>query len=210
MTVQLGLDLQNLDPLSPRYLVIHSGIIKALETVRVAIGQTELNPELFFCFSLIGEKGSGKTHLLRTLKAESQKSEKVNFEEFDFSSEDEQKISAYISAYERAKTSGGIVIVAIDTTPDQLTNPHLRSRVLAGQTLTLEKPKESELREILTSLLERGNFNLSEKALSYIISRVPASPLSFAVISDKLQEVFREQGKTAKLSVVKDLLNSKN
>lgn len=205
-SIQLGFDLQNVDPLSPRYLVVHSGIIEAVEAVREIFSKITLDQKQFFNVVVFGEKGSGKTHLLNVCELEAKQIGLNSFEKFEFSSEDENLIPVFISAYEKTKSEGGVIISSLNTHPINLTNPHLRSRVLSAQVLELKKPKESELREILTSLMERNNFNLSEKAINYIISRVPSSPLSFAAISDKLQETFREQGKSAKFSVVKDLI----
>ena len=153
MSIQLGLDLQNLDPLSPRYLVVHSGIVKAVEAIRISINQLASNSEAFFSFSIFGEKGSGKTHILKALKAEAEKLGVSSFEEFEFGVEDENLISQYVAAYERTKANGGIIVAALIGSAEDIVNPHLRSRVLAGQVLFLEKPQESELREILNSLL---------------------------------------------------------
>lgn len=200
MSIQLGLNLQSSNPLSERYLVVHSGIIKAVDSIRLALKDSGS----FSHICVYGEKGSGKTHLLNVAKYEA--AELENFSIFEFGLDYESLTPSYVAAYEKAKIEGGLILLSFEKHPDFIDNPHLRSRVLTSLIFELQKPKESELRDILSSLMERNNFNLGERAINYIISRVPSTPLSFAAISDKLQETFREQGKSAKFSVVKNLI----
>ena len=219
--VQLGLELKNIDPLSKRYLVVHSGISKAITYINNSIKELQTNfsiadssqpsPAKYFVISIIGEKGSGKTHILNYSKYEAEQSN-INlavFDDLDLNSDkDADYVSSFVSQYEKIKVSGGIVVVSYSQDAYDF-NQHIKTRLTNSESFNLEKPEEKEFKQILVSLFKRDNFNLSEKTLNYVLSRIPANTLSFLSLSDKLKHLSEQYGKQAKFYTVRDIIKEK-
>jgi len=212
MTVQLGFPLPAKEPYSIHYLVSHSGISEAVALLEEAILKSRAQKD-FSIVVLYGEKGSGKTHLIEAYKTEAISSgidaELVSaFELSVEDAKDEERISAFISEYERIKALGGLLLVSVALHPgDDEINPHLKSRLLAGKISKLGRPKEEELPRVFSSLLQKRNMKLGDRSIDFLLRRIPANTLSFEAISDRLDEVFREKGRQAKFSVVREILD---
>jgi chromosomal replication initiation ATPase DnaA len=210
MGVQLGFPLPPSDPYSMHYLVVHSGIAEAVLMLEEAVNASSE-------FSLVvvwGESGSGKTHLLsayKKLAAEknisSEKIQVIELERADYN--DEGRIAQFISVYEKLKSTGGVLFVSLQDHPGGAEiNPHLKSRLLAGKIAALERPREQELSTVFTSLLQKKNMKLGERSIDFLLRRIPANTLSFEAISARLDEVFREDGREAKFSVVREMIST--
>ncbi len=210
--VQLGLELKNIDPMSKRYLVVHSGISKVIACINKSIEKlqtrsAQVKASESILISIIGEKGSGKTHILNYLKYEAEQNN-VNFEIFDDLDLNPDRHAEFVSSYEKFKVSGGIIIVSYSQNAYDF-NQHVKTRLANSESFNLEKPKEKEFKQILVSLFKRDNFNLSEKTLNYVLSRIPANTLSFLSLSDKLKHLSEQYGKQAKFYTVRDIIKEK-
>jgi chromosomal replication initiation ATPase DnaA len=79
--------------------------------------------------------------------------------------------------------------------------------LLAGQAVLLDFPREEECVPILHSLLERLNLKLTNRAIDYLIRRMPRNPLSFEVILAKISAESFSLSKPAGLSVVRKIVS---
>jgi chromosomal replication initiation ATPase DnaA len=100
--------------------------------------------------------------------------------------QDKAWVPSFIELYDRLKREGGLLFIRAAKPPKDVTdNPHVLSRLLAGQAVLLDFPREEECVPILHSLLERLNLKLTNRAIDYLIRRMPRNPLSFEVILAK-------------------------
>lgn len=214
MSVQLGFPLPPSDPYSMHYLVVHSGIADAVSYLDAAIGTFSKSPSEFCIVVLWGEKGSGKTHLSKAYRKQALEAgladERISvFELLSSDYSDEQRIAQFIAEYEKLKSSGGVLFVTLEHHPASSSiNPHLKSRLLSGKLAKLERPREKELATVFTSLLQKKNMKLGDRSIDFLLRRIPANTLSFEAISDRLDEVFREDGREARFSVVREMIGS--
>ena len=56
------------------------------------------------------------------------------------------------------------------------------------------------------SLLERHNLRLADNSLQYLLKRLPRDPLSFDAIFGKINELSFQQGKPARLGLVRQVV----
>ena len=207
---QLGFSLKNLRPFSSKYLVVHSGISSVTESITESIEQfknnsLKNNSSKLILISVIGQKGSGKTHVLNFAQSEFEKND-VSFKIFDDLDLNSDCHSDFVSSYEKLKISGGVIVVSFKGNLDSF-SPHITSRLSSAKNCYLQRPKEDEYRDILVSLMHRDNFNLSEKTINYVLSRLPADTLSLKALSDKLKSLSEQSAKSAKFFTVRDVVN---
>ncbi len=213
---QLSLGLAPQNPYSLASFVPHTGVSLAFEMVRRRIEELVIDPEHFRILVFHGPEGSGKTHLLHAagefalskgLAASSMYA--VEFEQSECLEEEEAADWAthFVASYDRLKRDGGLLLSSTATSPTEMKNPHVRSRLLAGDVVKLTYPQESELPPLLLSLLERRNLKLPESSLRYLVKRLPLSPLSFANIFDKIYEFSSSTNRPAKLGLVREVVS---
>lgn len=188
------------------YFVEHSGVSSEY---RRAIALLESKPENEgLILYVYGPKGSGKSHFIKALQARVHES--TSFIVYRLGTLDgsiENDITKLISDYQEAKSQGGIVVFEADLDPSSISNnPHLRSRLLAGEIFSLTYPQEEELRPVLKSLLERYHLRLKEDQLEKILQSVPAIPEYFELVSKSLTRLIGTNGKF-KGSVLKEVLD---
>lgn len=212
----MPLNLNPVTPYSLDYFVRHSGVAAALDIGLSAVEDLNEGLEKFKLIYLLGPTGSGKTHLVEALKSLVNKSQIAsekfivveNLEEL----EESQLISQIVSVYDRLKATGGVMILTSAKDPRNITaNPHVQSRLLAGDLLEINYPQETELRPILISLLERKNLKLSDYSINFLLKRLPLDPLSFSNIFARLNDLTLSEGRPANFGAVRDLYsNNKN
>jgi len=209
----LSLNLNPVTPYSLDYFVRHSGVASALDVALSAIEELSENSEKFKLIYLFGPAGSGKTHFVEGMRALVDKN-KISAEKFVVvenleTLEEEQLISQIVSVYDRLKTTGGVMILASAKDPRNVTaNPHVQSRLLAGDLLEISYPQETELRPILISLLDRKNLKLSDYSINFLLKRLPLDPLSFSNIFARLNDLTLSEGRPANFGAVRDLYSS--
>jgi len=205
---QLGFVLNSSDPLSKRYLVVHSGISNSVSYIKTAIKTLKENSEKLIIISIVGAQGSGKSHILNYAKFEAEQNQ-VEFKAYDDLDIDtdnlSDKNSDFISTYEKFKITGGLIVVSFNEEFNDF-DPHLKTRLVHAQSFRLDKPREEEYRQILISVMQRDNINLSEKSINYILSRVPANTLSLKSLSDKLKQMCEQHDKSAKFFTIRDAI----
>ena len=210
---QMLLHLSPQNPYALSYFVRHSGVAEGAAALERAVEQLVADPQAFSMIVLFGPHGSGKRHLTEGyidygigLGAAKEKIATVAFEK----NPDDQTIERFVSDYERLRSAGGVIICRMAEHPEMLSsNPHLRSRLLAGQMFKTGLPDESEIGPIVKSLAEKHNLNLSEKSISLIIEYLPRDTLSFETILAKISELCFAHGKSAKISVVRDAVSGR-
>ncbi len=205
---QLGFALNSSDPLSKRYLVVHSGISSAVNFINTSIQSLSENPEQLIIASILGAQGSGKSHVLNFAKYEAEQNQ-VEFKMYDNLDLDTDSLldkrSGFVSTYEKFKITGGLIVVSFSEEFNDF-DSHLKTRLAHAQSFRLDKPREEEYRQILISIMHRDNINLSEKSINYILSRVPANTLSLKSLSDKLKQICEQHDKSAKFFTVRDAI----
>ncbi len=211
---QLCFDLPPRDRFSLAYLVRHSGIAYAVDTVETALQRLLTNRVHAEFILVFGPKGSGKTHLVNGFADRAQDlGLRVMTHEFLMVEHqgllgvvsDDERISALVDGYERLRASGGIAIFSAAVGPYEITtNPHLRSRLLGCQIAEIAYPREEELKTLVLSLLERHNLKLSEASLEYLLRRLPRDPLSFDHIFARINASSLRQARPAGQAVVRE------
>lgn len=180
-------------------LLEHSGIVVALARVRDALENGERTA--FSLFTIDGPRGSGKSHFLRAIADEAKAKGRV-LRSFDFGSgePDDSLVSGFIDAYESMKSSGGTLIVADGR---RVANPHVASRVAFAIPLELDYPRDEELRPLVKVLLERRGLRFAEPMIDFVLSRVPADPLSLSSIFAKIDELSMADGRRPNRALVR-------
>lgn len=212
---QLSFDLEPVRPYSLNYFIAHSGVNGALATINEQLNKLLADPLFFGSAFVFGARGTGKTHLLLGICEEAKQlgisSERISYvrilaEVDDVDSRDEW-VSAFISGYESLRSRGGLLLIEADRSPEETaSNPHVRSRLLAGEMLELGLPLEEEFGAVISSLLERKNLKVSEYCLDYLIRRLPREPLSFEHIFASINDLSLGEAKRAGFAVVKQAL----
>lgn len=200
---QLFFKLQPANPYALDYLVPHTGIVDAASRLEQVVEEANANQEKFYFVYLYGAKGSGKTHLT---KAYFSLIERCSLYDISLPEElSESFVASFVSDYETKRTHGGLIIFAASELPGAISsNPHLSSRLQNAELLTLRYPQESELRTLISSILERRNLNISEYSLAYLLKRLPANPLSFDHIFARIDELSLSQNKPAGLGLIRE------
>ena len=203
---QLFFDLPPRDPFALEYFVTHSGVVAAYEQLERVMPLLQSAPERFSMIVIFGPASSGKTHLLKGFAALAAQSQPERLATFDFShGVAEGEDSRFVSEYERLRTEGGILLVETRVHPSVVTdNPHVRSRLLAGELVSIDFPADEELKPLLRSILERRNVRISDRILDYLITRLPRDLLSFDSIFDKIDELSFNESRRLGLGVVRD------
>lgn len=201
----LALPLSPADPYSARYLVPHSGLQEGLERLSLAKQRVVDDPTQFCIATLQGPTGSGKTHLVRALFSDSDSWSGVDWTRGGI------ETAEFISCYDARRREGGILTVELRRPPHELTDdPHILSRLAAGELIELSYPSEEELQPLLQSLLERRNLTLKQAQLDYLIRRLPKSPLSFDSIFATLDDLSLAENKPVKRSLIRQAMEKSN
>ena len=202
---------------SPEYFIMHSGVMESYQKALQVIEGGLLDGGLLYVY---GPKGCGKTHfcevLLSRARALNLPFRYLRLEGDKIFTGDRVEIdaSAFISAYQELKGQSGLLVVEGDEFPNhesefsESVRPHVLSRLLSGELLKLDNPQEEELRPVLMALLERHHLRLKSSQLDLILSRVPAVPDYFRIISEALTELLPNVGKL-KVSVLKNYLEER-
>lgn len=209
---QLSFKLRPAEPLALSYFVTHTGVAEGLQALEQSVQSVVEDPTRFVFLYLCGPSGTGKTHLMEGFKAwaleRGLEPEKYVSIVLPQQALDDDETARFIATYERMRTHGGVLICSSRVSPLAATeNPHVRSRLLAGQVVELGYPREEELRPLLLSLLERHNLKLAERNLQYLLKHLPADLLSFDNIFGKISELSLSRGKPAKQQIVRDVVS---
>ena len=211
-TSQLTLELAPVAPHSLQYFVQHSGVAEAFTTLAARVEEVAEKSQQFRIVYVFGQRGCGKTHLLTAYRQEAYRlgiaPDRVCMLDLSdwSSSDDDERVAAIVAEYDHLKAEGGLMLLEAESPPkDVSSNPHLQSRLLAGDVLRLSYPREEELRPLLQSLAERRNLKLSENSIDYLLKRLPLEPLSFDNIFAKISEFSLSRSKPAGLGVVREV-----
>ncbi|MDR2338446.1 MAG: hypothetical protein LBE20_07415 [Deltaproteobacteria bacterium] len=200
------------------YFVVHTGVADTYNLLELAVSELlsceKTESVVFRIFFIYGCQGTGKRHLsygfANKLISGGYSQDKIKLFELSLDKiEQEQKVSPIVAEYEKLRTSGGLLIVYSQMLPEQVTqNPHLKSRLLAGNVCRLGLPKTEELEPLIKSLAERKNLNLSDKSVKMIVESLPLSTLSFDNILDKLNVVALASGKNPGERLLRKIFNN--
>lgn len=186
------LPLQHPGSYGATFFVPHSGVGQALGVFQQELEAAREDEAHFSLIYLWGKRGTGKTHLLSIFEDELWRSTSVSYVVLDdcdaqWRESDDSGVGRFIDSYQRLKSSGGMMILTANGLPEEVTdNPHLQSRLLAGQVLQIGNPTSQEQWPIVKSLLERQNIRLSPELLDYFLSLLPMNPLSCAEICERV------------------------
>ena len=210
MVAQLNFELVPSNPLSLRYFVTHSGASDAVGILGRSVELVAEDPSAFQLVLLYGARGTGKTHLLRGFAERAIESgidaERITCLDIrDLRGSggeiDASSLASFIDRYEQLRTNGGLMFLEAADVPTAVHgwDPHLRSRLVAGNVVRLGYPLEQELRPLISSLAERRNLKLSESNIDFMLKWLPSDPLSFdriiTVINDASFQSRRSAGR---------------
>ena len=191
---------------------MHSGINEAYSVCEHVCDEVLDDGLMFRSNYIYGPKGCGKTHLIEGFK------DKLIANGYDANrvvvirledNPNEETVSAIVAKYESLRVGGGVLFFESVSHPSSISdNPHLVSRLLAGELSELYYPKELELKPLLASIAERRNLLLSEATIEYLTKRVGLNPLSFDAILARLNEVSLAEGKAPGPKVLRSILDA--
>ncbi len=212
---QLYFDLSLPEPYSLKYFVVHSGVNDAVSTIETAIAMVRDGVSSAQIIYLFGPAGTGKSHLISAYRAVAGDFEIFTDEiaivtgtELNSDIDDEQSfVRNFTSRYEQVRSAGGLLFVEATAHPKAIVNdPHLQSRLLAGQVVALEYPREEELKPLIHSLLERRSLKITARSLEYLLRRLPRNPLSFDDIFAKINELSLGELRPSGLGVIREIM----
>ena len=209
---QVPLPLTPNNPHSLSYFVRHTGVAVAAAAIEDAIDLLAADGSAFRAIFLYGPAGTGKRHLINGSieQAVGRGISPHLLSSFDLRDADSSVIEKFVGQYDRLKASGGLLLSSAELGAEFLcSNPHLRSRLLAGLTIPVSRPDDSELAAVVRSIAAKQNLNLSEKSISLIVEHLPRDPLSFQTILAKISELCFMHGKSAKLNVVRQAVTGR-
>lgn len=189
------------------YFILHSGVSIPFKQATSFIERLEeIGGSVFYVY---GPKGCGKTFFIEILRqicaAKNIQTEffKIDIEGKVFSENHQLKeTTEVVACYQEMKTKGGLIFFESQKLPlENLVDPHLRSRMLAGEIYSLDYPTEEELKPVLKSLLERHHLRLKDSHLEQILNSIPAIPEYFEAVSKSLIELIPSTGRLKKSSL---------
>ena len=209
---QIPLRLNASEPFASDYFVPHSGVGQSLSQLLDLLERFQQEKGLFQTIYLHGASGTGKSHLIQIFQRRAEElgldSDAIFLRDFqDETRNQDSEVAPLVSEYENRKTLGGVFFVASRLSLEQFSsNPHLLSRLKSGMILELRSPSIEEMRPTLISLLERRNLKLSERAIEYIVRRVPTNPLCLWAILAKMDDRALREGRTVGLYLIREIL----
>jgi|GEM_PF-3252938 len=194
--------------------IVHSGVVDAYQMAKSACDKFLKDDRLFQLVFFWGPTGVGKSHLAQGLRQDLIKSgiEDSKIVIWDLTDQvttasegDNETTRKFVDCYQRLASSGGLFFVLSRKEPKRNSeDPHLVSRFLSGQEVSLAYPQEKELNTVLTVLLERHNLRLKDSQKKFLLRRLPLNPLSFATILDTIDHFSLSTGRPATQRVVRD------
>lgn len=189
------------------FFVVHSGVVEAYAILDNAISNLASTSETRLIY-FFGIEGTGKTHLLNgfRLKASELKIPDTQLLFCDDFLKDtgattydkDEKIATFISSYQRIKSEGGLIVISSRVHPKELiNNPHISSRLLSGEIAQIYKPQDSEIRAIISSILEKNNLRPSESSINALKQLMPTNPLECSEIVNALNAELLSSGQKA-------------
>ena len=211
--IQLALKLTHQSPHSLEYFIPHSGVVEAVSAMREAVKTVVKYPTRSCMVYLFGAEGTGKTHLLRGFEFEARgrgiPSERLLFCDNWLADTEHlaEVTAAFVSNYQRIKSTGGIIAVASRYAPQAATrDPHVLSRAISGLVAELRYPRTEELRPLLISLLERENLRLKERSLNALFNMIPANPSACEKIFSQLSDYIAQSGQSGSERSIRQFL----
>lgn len=215
MAQQLSLNFPREDVYQSKNFIPHSGVVDVyrslLEVKKQLTDKSSVEGKFILIF---GPKGSGKTHLVKSIFSDfSLKSGKFQVLDFDAGEgqfwDGDRLVSTqkFIDIYQSLKSAPGLFLV-LTRGPLLRTeiDPHIYSRLMAGDMYELSYPAEEELLPVLKSIFERYDLRLEDKDLIKIIQQVPAVPECFTAVCEELNRMLLG-GEKFKPSLLKAILS---
>lgn len=211
MVAQLSLSMSQSIRYSSAAFIEHAGARAAVSAVE------KLAPTCgFSLIYIVGEKGSGKTHLAVYLAGKLQADHAVRlvaggdflrwavdelpeapFEQGEVLLVDDADLflecrgtsAAFVEAVERLVNASGTLVLLGAKLPEQLTcAPQCKSRLAAGIHLALGNPQDADLDTLLNLITKQRGLQLRESKRSYILRRVTRTLPALVECIEKLDE----------------------
>ncbi|MGH8704189.1 MAG: HdaA/DnaA family protein [Burkholderiales bacterium] len=152
---------------------------------------------------LWGERGSGRSHLLRACA----KAGIFTADDVEILTDEEQV--ALFNRINEARQSGGAVIAAGSAPPAQLAlRDDLRSRLGGGLVYQVKPLTDAERAVFLRAEAERRGIRLADEVIWYLLTHVRRDMPSLGAILDELDRTSLERQRHVTLPLVRDALKS--
>jgi DnaA family protein len=155
---------------------------EALEAVRALAAGTLAEPIVY----LWGERGSGRTHLLRAAAHEEPALLTVD----DVETLDAERQQALFVAINEARNGRGAVLAAGGAPPAQLVlREDLRTRLAWGLVYQLRRLSDEEKRSHLRGAARERGLELPDDVADYLLARMPRDLASLNAVLDRLDRL---------------------
>lgn len=179
---------------------------------------------------LWGEKGSGKTHLLRACEAEYSdastdpdltnmgraRDETIDDARLFYAVDNVEMLSdagqiALFNLFNRLPASGGRLITTASQPPLKLSlREDLRTRLGSGLIYRLHTLSDGEKKEALATQAEARGLRLPQDALDYLLARAPRDMRSLAALLAALDRYSLEQKRAITVHLLREVLEFEN
>jgi DnaA-homolog protein len=182
---------------------VPGGNAEALEHVR-ALASGTLREAVVY---LWGDKGCGRTHLLRAAGRASPALVLAD----DVQRLDAQGQQALFSAINAAREGGPPVLAAGDAPPARLTlREDLRTRLAWGLVYHLKPLTDQDKASYLQKEAERRGLHLAQDVTAFLLSRFPRDLSSLRAVLDRIDRHALARQRRITLPLVRDALSEKN
>jgi chromosomal replication initiation ATPase DnaA len=196
-------------------LIVHSGIVDAYQGISEMLTLWKDDPSKPCCIVVVGPAGSGKSHLQHALLEsfgleENELVESFDLRELTWSESDRiySETPNFINRYEHLRAKNGLFLVEMQLRPENLLDPHLRSRLASARVLNLQNPEFAEIAPILRAIAERRHLRLSPQSVEYLCRQLPSNPMAICKIIESIDNFSLMERRNLKASFVKDVVKN--
>lgn len=172
----------------------------ALAALRALINQTQMERVVY----LYGERGCGKTHLLRATGDALPALTADDVQRLDAS----QQIALF-NAFNDARTQGLPILIAGDTAPLELkVREDLRTRIGSGLVFQLHALSDVEKREALRAHAQQRGLRLGDDVLNYVLTHLRRDMPTQMLVLDAIDQYSLVAKRPVTLPLVRQALES--
>jgi len=156
---------------------------------------------------LYGEKGCGKTHLLK-LWADKAGDKGIAIDDVELMFGDDEAERELFHKINQAREDGGFLMLTLSKNIGQQTIalPDLASRLRAAPSVEILHPTETDLQAVLVKLFHDRQLRVEPGVLAYILPRIERSFTAINDLVDKIDKAALAEKRAVTVPLVRDVL----